>query len=207
MEGRVQSLVICESGIALSGTIVLDSSLEKVCRGLLVPAGIEVTQDTQKTSKVCIDGELRLDGTYLITGATAGQIEIKARWITLQPGSRLCTSNQSAPTKIRLIAKEELVTAGQILANDEVAMSAPRITCRISKSVKACNQLRMIEVDNSVVPDVLSGDVTGPAIARSCYDIEGVAVNLVPMNNEEQLIDEKDDRPVQTSLQQSDRKT
>lgn len=207
MEGRVQSLVICESGIALSGTIVLDSSLEKVCRGLLVPAGIEVTQDTQKTSKVCIDGEFRLDGTYLITGATAGQIEIKARWITLQPGSRLCTSNQSAPTKIRLIAKEELVTAGQILANDEVAMSAPRITCRISKSVKACNQLRMIEVDNSVVPDVLSGDVTGPAIARSCYDIEGVAVNLVPMNNEEQLIDEKDDRPVQTSLQQSDRKT
>lgn len=207
IEGRAQTVSLCSKGTATGGTFVLDKDLLKICRGLLVPKGVEVIQDISKLPKVEFEGELKVNGTYLVVGECSGDAYVKAKWIKLQPGSYLGTCSKSASVSIHITAEEELEACGKLASTNELDLSSKRISCR-PKQDKHVNRLRTADPQpGATVVDVLSGDVA-PAQPSSTYEVKEIIESFLPLNNQERLIQPAgDDDPVESTLQQKERKT
>ncbi len=206
LEGRSQTMALCSKGTALGGTFVLDDRLMKICRGLLVPKNVEVIQDIAQLPKVELEGELKVNGTYLIVGQSSGDAYIKARWIKLQPGSFLGTCSKSAALKLHISADEELEAAGRLESTNELDLQSRRISWR-AKPDRHINRLRTAELDQaSSVVDVLSGDVA-PA-PTSAYQVRDIIETFLPLNDSDELIAPAGkEEPVDSMMQQKERKT
>lgn len=209
IEGRSQPVALCTKGTALSGTFILDKELMKICRSLLVPQGVQVIQDITQLPKVDLEGELKVNGTYLIVGQKNCDAYIKARWIKLQPGSYLGTcSTTTAPVRVHLTGEEELEAAGKLESTEELDLSSKKLSWR-PKADKHANRLRTSDLNQTqnTVVDVLSGDVS-QAQPSSAYQVRDVIESFLPINDQEELIaPHGNDAPVDSTLQQKERKT
>jgi hypothetical protein len=207
IDGRAQTLTLCGGGTAIGGRFVLDDKLMSICRGLLVPSNVEVIQDISQLPKVDLEGELKINGRYVIVGAKPGDAYIKARWIKLQPGSYFGACLESAPLRIHVSADEELQISGQIESSSELDLRARRIA-RNLKPDKSANALRTATVEQSVTVDILSGDVA-PVSDPSAYKIKDVIESFLPIGDQEAelIAPAGNEHPVDSEIEQKERKT
>lgn len=207
LEGRAQTLKLCGGGTAIGGRFILDGKLLSICRGLLVPSNVEVIQDVSQLPRVELEGELKVNGRYVIVGAKPGHAYVKARWIKLQPGSYFGACSDSAPLRIQVAAVEELQLSGEIESSSELDLKARRIA-RTSKADKHANKLRTDCAEQAVAVDILSGDVS-TVPTSGAYQVKNVIENFLPISDKEaELIEQTGDKdPIDSEMEQKERRS